>query len=93
LTGLLSTHLGYLIPDAARLRGIWDDMVAFVTEHRIRPVVGHVLPLDHVAEAHRLMESRESVGKIVLRTANRDPDRSPRDARHAPLDAHGSGRP
>ncbi len=86
-TGLLSTHLGYLSSDAARLRGIWDEMVAFVTEHRIRPVVGHVLPLDDVAEAHRLMESRESVGKIVLRTANRDPDRSPRDARHAPSDA------
>ncbi len=67
-TGLLSTHLGYLIRDAPRMREIWDQIIAFMSEHDIRPVVGHVLTLDEVAEAHRLMESRASVGKIVMRT-------------------------
>ena len=65
--GLMSTHLGYLLADRERLRRVWDDLVGFVTAHGIRPVVGHVLGLDDVAEAHRLMESRKSVGKIVLR--------------------------
>ena len=63
--GLMSTHLGYL--PAERLRSVWGDLTAFVTEHGIRPVVGTVLSLEDVAEAHRLMESRESIGKIVMR--------------------------
>ena len=67
-TGMLSTHLGYLIPNASRMREIWDELLDYVAEHDIRPVVGHVLPFEEVAEAHRLMESRRSVGKIVLRT-------------------------
>ena len=32
----------------------------------VRPVVGHELPLDQAAEAHRLIEFRESTGKVVL---------------------------
>jgi len=29
--------------------------------------VGHVFDFDQAAEAHRLIESRESYGKVVLR--------------------------
>ena len=65
--GLLSTHLGYLLPDVDRVRHVWDDLTEFTQRHEIRPLVGHVLALDDVAAAHRLMESRASVGKIVLR--------------------------
>lgn len=65
--GMLSTHLGYLLADPALLAGIWRDLTAFVERHGLRPQVGHVLPFDEVAAAHRLMESRESYGKIVLR--------------------------
>ena len=32
----------------------------------VRPVVGHELPLEEAAEAHRLIESRQSTGKVVL---------------------------
>jgi NADPH:quinone reductase-like Zn-dependent oxidoreductase len=46
---------------------MWDDVVAFVAEHGVRPQVGHVLPFEAAAEAHRLIESRESYGKVVLR--------------------------
>ncbi|HVS30354.1 MAG TPA: NAD(P)H-quinone oxidoreductase [Thermoanaerobaculia bacterium] len=34
---------------------------------RIRPVIHRVMPLEEVAEAHRLMKSSEHFGKIVLR--------------------------
>jgi putative PIG3 family NAD(P)H quinone oxidoreductase len=37
-----------------------------VADGTIRPVVGHTLPLAEAAEAHRLMESGESTGKILL---------------------------
>jgi NADPH2:quinone reductase len=32
----------------------------------IKPLVGATFPLDEVAEAHRLVEERQSVGKVVL---------------------------
>ena len=32
----------------------------------VRPIVGAELPLDEAPEAHRLVESRESTGKVVL---------------------------
>ena len=32
----------------------------------IRPHVAHVLPLSHAAEAHRLVQSQHSGGKVVL---------------------------
>ena len=37
-----------------------------VAEGRVRPVVDTVLPLDEVAEAHRLIDASGHVGKIVL---------------------------
>jgi alcohol dehydrogenase len=37
---------------------------------RLRPVVDRVLPLDQIAEAHRLLENRELFGKVVLRIEN-----------------------
>ena len=65
--GFMATHLGYLLDDPPRLVRVWDELMAFVAAHGIRPVVGATFPFDQMAEAHRLMESRRSVGKIVVR--------------------------
>lgn len=64
--GLLASHIGYLLPDAARLQAVWTALTSFVAEHELRPVVGHTLPFEELPSAHALMESRASVGKIVL---------------------------
>ena len=58
----------------ARPVGEKTTICAAVTEHvwplvadgTIRPVIGRTLPLAEAAEAHRLMESGENTGKIVL---------------------------
>lgn len=42
------------------------DIFGYLLTGRIRPIIGHELPLSEAAEAHRLLESRSSVGKIVL---------------------------
>jgi len=65
--GILSTHLGYLLGDPDLMTRLRADLVAFASEHGLRPVVGHVLPFADMAAAHRLMESRDSYGKIVLK--------------------------
>jgi hypothetical protein len=60
--GLLATHIGYLLADPPRLARVWDDLMAFVAAHAIRPVVGAIC-LRGDGEAHRLIESRRSVGR------------------------------
>jgi NADPH2:quinone reductase len=51
------------IADALR-RQVWP----LLEEGRLKPVVHAVLPLGQAAEAHRMMEAGEHVGKIVLST-------------------------
>jgi NADPH2:quinone reductase len=34
----------------------------------VRPIVGHELPLEQAGEAHRLIEERQTTGKVVLTT-------------------------
>ena len=64
--GLLATHIGYLLPDEARLVSIWEVLTAFTLEHDLRPVVGRTFAFDELPEAHLFMESRRSVGKLVV---------------------------
>ena len=64
--GVLATHVGYLLPERERLAGVWADLLWFVKRHHIRPVVGSVFPFERLADAHALMESRRSTGKIVV---------------------------
>jgi putative PIG3 family NAD(P)H quinone oxidoreductase len=47
---------------AAVAEHVWP----LVTDGTIRPIIGRTLPLAEAAEAHRLMESGASTGKIVL---------------------------
>lgn len=65
--GVLATHLGYLLGSPERLAVVWQDLAAFLETHDIKPVVGAELRFDQMPQAHALMESRESVGKIVVR--------------------------
>src|SRR5688572_10419505 len=51
------------IADALR-REVWPLLEA----GRVKPVIARTFPLEDAAEAHRLMESSEHIGKIVLTT-------------------------
>jgi NADPH:quinone reductase len=64
--GLLATHIGYLLDDPVRLRAVWSELVDFSREHHVRPIVGATYGFGEMAEAHRFMESRQSLGKIVV---------------------------
>ncbi len=41
-------------------------ILRWVSQGRLKPVVGATLPLDQAAEAHRLLEARQVFGKVVL---------------------------
>ncbi|MDX1764649.1 MAG: NADPH:quinone oxidoreductase family protein [bacterium] len=64
--GVLATHIGYLLNDMPRLLEVWRELTTFVEEHAIRPVVGTTFSFKHIDKAHALMESRRSIGKIVI---------------------------
>jgi putative PIG3 family NAD(P)H quinone oxidoreductase len=58
-----STGFKTLVADEIA-RSVWP----FVEEGRLKPVIHATFPLAQAAEAHRLMESGDHVGKIVLTT-------------------------
>jgi NADPH2:quinone reductase len=47
-------------------RDVWERIIAHVERHRIRPQVGASYPLARAGEAHAALESRRSMGKLVL---------------------------
>lgn len=64
--GVMATHIGYLLPDEARLLTLWNDLARFVQAHGLRPVVGETYAFEELPRAHALMESRRSIGKLVV---------------------------
>ena len=46
------------------------EIMKHVEAGRLHPVVDRVLPIGEIAEAHRVLESREAFGKVVLTTDN-----------------------
>ncbi|WP_433530480.1 NAD(P)H-quinone oxidoreductase [Micromonospora sp. CA-263727] len=51
---------------AAIVRGVREQVWPLVEAGRIRPVVDRRLPITEAADAHRLVESNEHVGKVLL---------------------------
>jgi NADPH:quinone reductase len=50
----------------ALARAFERDVLPLFAAGRLRPVVDTVMPMERVADAHRRMESNETVGKVVL---------------------------
>ena len=42
------------------------EIIKHVEAGRLRPVVDRILPIDQIAEAHRVLENRQAFGKVVL---------------------------
>jgi putative PIG3 family NAD(P)H quinone oxidoreductase len=80
--GALLSKRAAIIATTLRWRSVAEKatIVAAVREHvwpllesgDVRPVVDRVLPIVEVAEAHRVVEAGEHVGKVVLATPARD---------------------
>jgi NADPH:quinone reductase-like Zn-dependent oxidoreductase len=65
--GVHGFYLGRLMGrDPERVVRAGQDVLRLWEGGVVRPVVGAELALDEAAEAHRLIESRQSTGKVVL---------------------------
>ena len=58
--------LGDYTVDRAELEQRAGDVLGWVADGRLKLHIGHELPLSDAAEAHRLLESRATVGKLLL---------------------------
>jgi NADPH:quinone reductase-like Zn-dependent oxidoreductase len=48
------------------MRPAWRELSHWIAEDRLRPQVGHVLPMERAADAYRLLSDRGNYGKVVL---------------------------
>ena len=65
--GLYGVNLKKLMEDTVLARQVLETLVAWAAAGEIQPAPGRVMPLSEAGLAHRLLESRGNVGKIVLR--------------------------
>ena len=63
---VMAFHLGYLLPHNRLMNRIWADLITFVKSNNIHPVIGHTYKFEDIPAAHELMESRNSIGKIII---------------------------
>ncbi|MFQ5637968.1 MAG: zinc-binding alcohol dehydrogenase family protein [bacterium] len=65
--GIMATHLGFLLKDTEKTIAIFERLKQFVTDNQIRPIIGKTFPFEQASAAHAFIESRKSVGKVLLR--------------------------
>jgi NADPH:quinone reductase-like Zn-dependent oxidoreductase len=63
---VIGVNLGHLWDRIDLLRGEMLGLLADWEAGRIRPVVGKTFPLTEAAAAHRFLQERQNVGKVVL---------------------------
>lgn len=66
--GVFGLNVGHLWQEQAQLAPIMDMLLGELRAGRLRPVVARTFPLEHAADAHRFMQSRQNIGKVVLTT-------------------------
>jgi NADPH:quinone reductase-like Zn-dependent oxidoreductase len=64
--GVFGLNLGHLWSETDRLRRAADTLLSGFEAGQLRPVVAKTFPLDKAADAHRYIQSRSNIGKVIL---------------------------
>jgi NADPH2:quinone reductase len=59
--------LTYLSGNRELMKQAWGQLSAWTASGRLRPVIGHVFPLEKAVEAYRLLLEGKNFGKVVLK--------------------------
>ncbi len=66
--GIQAFHAGRLLDNNyTEIRKSFDDLVNLVQQHEISPTISRIFQLNEIVEAHRMIESRNNIGKILLK--------------------------
>jgi NADPH:quinone reductase-like Zn-dependent oxidoreductase len=61
---VMGVHLGHLRPEM--IRSEYEQLLKYFAEGRIRPYVGKTFPLAQSSAAHRFIQERKNIGKVLL---------------------------
>lgn len=64
--GVFGLNLGHLWSEEAQLRSSAAFLGEELAAGRLRPVIATTFPLERAADAHRYLQSRGNIGKVVL---------------------------
>jgi NADPH:quinone reductase len=59
--------LTYLSAKTELMSEAWKQLSSWTSQGHLRPVIGHVLPMEKAAEAYRLLSEGKNFGKVVLK--------------------------
>jgi NADPH2:quinone reductase len=63
--------LTYLSQNRPVMEAAWKRLSAWAEAGELRPVIGHVLPMEQAAEGYRLLQDGKNFGKVVLKISDR----------------------
>jgi NADPH:quinone reductase-like Zn-dependent oxidoreductase len=66
--GVFGLHLGHLWEEQRQLAPLMTMILSEIAAERLKPVVARTFPLERVADAHRFIQQRMNIGKVVLTT-------------------------
>jgi NADPH:quinone reductase-like Zn-dependent oxidoreductase len=66
--GVFGLHLGHLWEEQRQLAPLMTFILSELAAARLKPVVARSFPLERVADAHRFIQNRMNIGKVVLTT-------------------------
>ena len=64
--GVFGLNLGHLWEEQRHLADAMTLLLQEIAAGRLRPVVAQTFPLERAADAHRYLQSRSNIGKVVL---------------------------
>ena len=64
--GVFGLHVGHLWEERPQLAPLMEMLVSELRAGRLKPVVARTFALDKAADAHRFIQSRSNIGKVIL---------------------------
>jgi NADPH:quinone reductase-like Zn-dependent oxidoreductase len=64
--GVFGLNLGHLWDERRQLGSAMQLLLEEIEAGRLHPVIARTFPLEHAADAHRFVQSRANIGKVVL---------------------------
>jgi NADPH:quinone reductase-like Zn-dependent oxidoreductase len=66
--GVFGLNLGHMWGEEEKVAGWTQEIMRGVAEGWVQPYVDRAFPFDQIADAHRYIEARKNIGKVVLTT-------------------------